>query len=188
MFYDRNKDGIPEKWIQSVKKSISNIAPMFTMRRMLHDYTDRFYNKLHHRSQRMLNNDFELARQISAWKRRLFRGWDNIEVVDITYPDATGKALMLGHEHTGEIVLDLKTLDPSSVGVEQVVVDIHPKNGSVDMIEAQELKLIETRGSVSRYRIQIYPTSAGAFHYGIRIFPKHHELPHRQDLGFVRWI
>jgi glycogen phosphorylase/synthase len=188
MFYDRNKDGVPEKWIESVKKSISNIAPMFTMRRMLHDYTDRFYSKLHHRSRRMKNNDFELARQISAWKRRLYRGWDNIEVVGISYPDATGNPLMLGHEHTGEIVLDLKTLDPSSVGVEQVVVDIHPKNGAVDMIEAQELKLIETNGSVSRYRIQIYPTRAGAFHYGIRVFPKNNELPHRQDLGFARWI
>lgn len=161
---------------------------MFTMRRMLNDYTGRFYNKLYARSLRMRENDFEMARQISSAKRRIYRNWDSIEVVDITYPDTSEGPLMLGHEHTGEIVLDLKDLDTSAVGVEQVVADIHPKNGVVNMVEVQELKLIEAIGSQCRYRIQIYPTRAGAFHYGIRVFPRHAEMPHRQDLGFVRWI
>jgi glycogen phosphorylase/synthase len=188
MFYTRNSDGVPEEWVKSVKNSISLIAPMFTMRRMLNNYIDKFYNKLHMRSLRMQENDFELAIQIASWKKRLYQAWDRIEVVELQYPDTSARPLMLGHEHTGELVLDLKELSPSSVGVEQLVVDFHPANGDIDIVEAQELKLIETNGSHSRYRIQIAPTRAGAFNYGIRIFPKHPELPHRQDLGFVKWI
>ena len=188
LFYTRGTDGVPKEWVRTIKNSISHIAPMFTMRRMLNDYVDRFYTRQYKRTLKVSENDFELARQLAAWKRRMYRGWDNIEIVDVIYPDAEDKPLMLGREHTGELVLDLKELNATSVGVEQVVVDIHPHNGDVNMVDVQELQLIDTEGSIARYRLQVYPTKAGAFHYGVRMFPKHPELPHRQDLGFVRWI
>jgi glycogen phosphorylase/synthase len=188
MFYTRGTDGIPKEWVRTIKNSISHIAPEFTMRRMLDDYIERFYTRQYKRSLKIRDNEFEMAKQLAAWKRRIYRGWENIEIVDIVYPDAEDKPLMLGHEHTGELVLDLKEVNATSVGVEQVIVDIHPYNGNVDMVDVQELPLLETEGSRARYKLQVYPTKAGAFHYGIRLFPKHPELPHRQDLGFVRWI
>lgn len=188
MFYERNNKGVPYKWVQSIRNSVSGIAPMFTMRRMINDYFERFYNKLHKRSLKMQENEYALARQLASWKRRIYQEWENIEVVDVTYPDTSGKPLILGREHTGELVLDLKELNVSSVGVEQVVMDIDQQNGNVDMLDVQELQLSGTEGSLARYRLHIYPTRAGAFHYGIRIFPKHPELPHRQDTGFVKWI
>ncbi len=188
MYYKRNNNDIPEKWIKTIKNSISGIAPMFTMRRMLNDYIDRFYTKQHKRTQRIRENDFELARQLATWKSRMYRGWESIEVVDISYPETIDRPLVIGNEHVGELVLDLKELNVSSVGVEQVVVDIHPENGNIDMVDVQELSLIDTEGSIARYRLPINPTKAGAFHYGIRLYPKHPELPHRQDLSFVKWV
>lgn len=187
-FYNRNSKGVPEKWVQMIKNSISGIAPMFTMRRMLNDYTERFYKKQSERSLRMHENDFALARQIASWKGRMCHSWESIEVVSLTYPETDGKVLMIGHEHTGELVLDLKDVHASSIGVEQVAVEIHPGNGEVNIIDIQELPLTRIQGTIVHYRLQIYPTRAGAFHYGIRVFPKHPELPHRQDLGFVKWI
>ena len=188
MFYRRNGEDVPVEWVRTIKNSISGIAPLFTMRRMLIDYKERFYNRMHQRFLRITGNEFELARQIASWKRRMYRSWESIEVVDVSYPESTDNPLMIGHEHTGELVLDLKDINVTSVGVEQVVVDVHPKNGNVDMIDVQDLQLLGTEGSIARYRLQIYPTRSGAFNYGIRIFPRHAELPHRQDLGFVKWI
>ena len=188
MFYSLNSAGLPEKWVQTIKNSISGIAPMFTMRRMLNDYIERFYTKLHERSLRIKENNFALALQLASWKGRMYRNWERIEIVNLTYPQTDGKVIVLGQEHTGDLVLDLKEMHPSSVGVEQIVMDIHPSNGEVDIVEAQELQLLETKGNFAHYRLQIYPTRAGAFHYGIRLYPKHPELPHRQDMGFVRWL
>ncbi len=45
LFYNRNK-GIPEKWIAFIKNSIAEVAPHYTMKRMLDDYQHKFYNKL----------------------------------------------------------------------------------------------------------------------------------------------
>ncbi len=187
-FYNRNSKGVPEKWVQMIKNSISGIAPMFTMRRMLNDYIKKFYNKQSRRLLRMKENDFALARQLSSWKSRFCLNWDSIEVVSLTYPETDGKVLMIGHELSGELVLDLKDIHAASVGVEQVVADIHPVSGETNIQDVQELQIIRSHGSIVHYRVQIYPTRAGAFHYGIRIYPKHPELPHRQDMGFVKWI
>ncbi len=188
MFYDRNDDGVPEKWVATVKNSISWITPEFTMRRMLNDYIERYYDRQHSRFLRIQENDYELARKLAAWKGRIYHSWERIEVVNVNYPQTDGKMLMLGEEYTGELVLDLKEMHASWAGVEQVVVDIHPTNGEMDIVDVQELQLIETLGSIARYRLQINPTRAGAFNYGIRLYPKHPELPHKQDMGLVKWL
>jgi glycogen phosphorylase/synthase len=188
LFYERNKHGVPEKWVKMVKNSISGIAPQFTMRRMLNDYIERYYDRQYARFQKITANNYQLARQLAAWKGRIYHSWERIEVVTVNYPQTDGKVIMLGEEHPGELVLDLKEMHPSSVGVEQVVVDIHPSNGEMDVINVQELQLLEAAGSIARYRLLVSPSRAGAFHYGIRLYPKHPELPHKQDMGFVKWI
>jgi alpha-glucan phosphorylase-like protein len=46
MYFGRNAEGVPEKWVKFIKNNISEIAPHFTMKRMLDDYFDRYYYKL----------------------------------------------------------------------------------------------------------------------------------------------
>ncbi|KAA6313284.1 Glycogen phosphorylase, partial [termite gut metagenome] len=45
LFYARGKKGYSEGWIKCIKKSISDIAPHYTMKRQLDDYFNKFYNK-----------------------------------------------------------------------------------------------------------------------------------------------
>ena len=42
-FYHRNKQGIPELWVEKMKSSIMSIAPVFSTARMVRDYTRKFY-------------------------------------------------------------------------------------------------------------------------------------------------
>lgn len=41
-FYDR-EGGIPKKWVQKMKKSISSLSPRFSTRRMVMEYSSKFY-------------------------------------------------------------------------------------------------------------------------------------------------
>ncbi len=77
-FYDRNKTDIPETWVRYMKNSIASIAPHFVTSRMLHDYNQRFYSKLFKRTKAMAEDDFEMAKRISSWKKRIKRAWNNI--------------------------------------------------------------------------------------------------------------
>ncbi len=43
LYYQRDSDGIPRGWIQVVKEAICSITPLFSARRMVKEYVERFY-------------------------------------------------------------------------------------------------------------------------------------------------
>jgi starch phosphorylase len=43
LYYDRDINGVPKKWMQWVKESIRTVAPQFSMTRMIKDYTRDLY-------------------------------------------------------------------------------------------------------------------------------------------------
>jgi glycogen phosphorylase len=42
-FYDRDRSGIPRRWIAIVKEAIRSVGPQFSARRMLKEYAERLY-------------------------------------------------------------------------------------------------------------------------------------------------
>jgi starch phosphorylase len=43
VYYDRNANNVPVKWMQYVKASLRSVAPQFSMTRMIKDYTNDLY-------------------------------------------------------------------------------------------------------------------------------------------------
>ncbi len=43
LFYSRDADGVPRGWVEVIKAAISSTAPRFCTRRMVREYTERFY-------------------------------------------------------------------------------------------------------------------------------------------------
>ncbi|RMA97701.1 alpha-glucan family phosphorylase [Hydrogenothermus marinus] len=43
LYYDRNSDGIPYKWIRKMKEAMISVSPRFSARRMMKDYLEKFY-------------------------------------------------------------------------------------------------------------------------------------------------
>jgi len=43
LFYHRDADGVPRGWMRVVKAAIASIAPLFSARRMVKEYIERFY-------------------------------------------------------------------------------------------------------------------------------------------------
>jgi len=187
MFYQRNADDIPEKWVSYIKKSISQVASNFTTTRMMADYESRFYTKLFKRSKTILENDFEVAKKLAAWKKRIARSWDNLEVILVKQFNIAREAIYLGNEYTSEVVLDLGDLAPEEVGVELVIAYLIESN-EVKVKRVQEFELQSVDGSRATYTLKLTLVEPGAFDCGIRVFPKNPYLPHRMDFGLVRWV
>jgi hypothetical protein len=186
-FYERNSKGIPEKWVSYIKNTIAGISPEFTMKRMLDDYYNQFYNKLIKRSSMLFANDFENVRMISSWKRRILRGWESIEVVSVNVPDSTRKPLRLGENFVAEIVVNVNELNANDIGLE--VLFGHKVNDEVKKISfIEEMAVAGVNGNIVSFFIEIPTLQAGVFDYAFRLFPRHPMLPHRQDFNLVRWI
>ncbi|MGC9342578.1 MAG: alpha-glucan family phosphorylase, partial [Bacteroidales bacterium] len=121
LFYKRNERGVPVAWVDFIQKSISEIAPEFTMNRMLRDYIDRYYDKLYERTVKLRDNDYEMATRLAAWKRKILNAWDEIDVLHVQFPDVDMKKIVLGKSYASEILLDLKNLKPEEIGVEFII-------------------------------------------------------------------
>ena len=157
------------------------------MRRMIDDYYNKYYNVLFERSSMMLANDYEKARQLAAWKRRILRGWDSVEVVSVSMPDSTKRPLRLGENFVAEIVLNVNELSPNDLGLE-VLFGQKVNDEVKTIIDLEEMTLAGVDGNIVTYFIEIRTEQAGVYDFAFRLFPKHPLLPHRQDFNLVRWI
>ena len=70
LYYAHNSNGYSYEWVQYIKKSMAEIAPHFTTKRMMDDYFDRFYNKLSDRSKQLRANNYKKAKRSPIGKKR----------------------------------------------------------------------------------------------------------------------
>lgn len=186
LFYKRDENGIPHDWIQFIKKSISEIAPQFTTKRMIDDYKERFYNKLAQRSVLLKKNDYELAIKIAEWKNKLKHKWNEIEIIGAKFPDYEKNPMSVEETFNGEIEIDLKTLNPDDIGVEIVITNAI-KNGSTKIYAKFTADLKSFKNNIAKFEIKGAPKKPGFYNYAIRIFAVNEDLPYQQDSGFVKW-
>ena len=187
LFYERNKDNVPEGWVEYVKNSISLVAPEFTMRRMIDDYRDRFYNKLFDRAAFIKKDFYHQARIISMWKKKVSRSWDKVEVVKNDLPNIIGKSLKMGEFYTTEIALSLGDLNTEDIGLELVFAHSDEKE-NIEIKKILSFDFDKEEDNLAYYKVKFQPLNPGRCRYGIRMYPNSKLLPHRQDFGFVRWL
>ena len=186
-FYERNEKGVPTEWIRYVKNSIAHIAPQFTTKRMMDDYHEKFYTKLQKRSAELKVNNYQKAKEIAAWKRDFLKEWEKIEVVDYN-AESLHQEITLGNSYRTRVVLDLKGISPDNIGVEILFTDKSDSNNFGNITRVVKMELERTVGSISFFSAEILPARAGSYNYGVRMYPKNYDLPHRQDFPILKWI
>jgi phosphorylase/glycogen(starch) synthase len=186
-YYSFNEQGIPVEWISLVKNTMVKIAPEFTMRRQLDDYYERYYTKLNVRHRYLVGNNFEKAKELASWKQEMREGWDNIEVLNYSFEKSGDNVYRSGHDYTAEIALNVHNIPKENVGVEFIITHMG-KQGEYEFVASEEFKLVSCKTGKCLYRANLVPEKAGSFFYGIRIYPKHKDLPHKQDFYLLRWI
>lgn len=186
-YFERDENGISEIWLSHIRRTIAEIAPHFAMGRMVDDYMEQFYAKLHSRSKILKKDNFAAAKKLAAWKQKVQNSWSAIELLEMNAPDTFNRSLPLGENFKANITLQFFGIDAEDVGVE--VVFYRRKNDrELTLISKHELELSENAGSQATYSCEFQLKNSGVFEYGFRMFPKHPLLPHRMDFGLVRWL
>lgn len=184
-FDNRGTKSYSESWVQTIKNSLNYIAPHYTMKRMLDDYFDRFYNKLSERSNKLHRDNYALARLIVDWKLDVSQHWHELEVLTLDSPLAK-MTQIVGQPVSIVLKLNKRALS-CELDVELVVAE-REKSNSVKLVGVEPLQLVSVEGREETYTLEIKPNFTGKYLYSLRIVPKYAELPHRQDFAYVRWI
>ena len=186
-FYDKDENGISAKWVSFIKNNIAEIAPVFTTKRMIDDYMRMYYSKLFERTKKLSENDYELARKISSWKKKMVRGWESIEVISVNVPDSNIRSFKLGEKFVAEIVLDLNEISPNDIGIE-VIFGQKEMDEVKNIISKYEMEQIHSDNNIVTYKTHVFVTRSGVFDYAFRMYPKNPLLPHRQDFNLIKWL
>ncbi len=188
LYFDQDENGCSHGWVKFVKKSLAEVAPVYTTKRMMDDYFSKFYNVLAKRAKVIAKNDFEKAKEIAAWKENMAETWDRFEVVEVNYDcGKENRPGGIGNVLCGEVVIDKKDMQ-GDLGVEFVVVKHDSVTNDVKLVNTYEFDLVKQEGSKLYFKIDDTLKNPGVHQYALRVFPKNEDLPHRMDFAYVRWI
>lgn len=184
LYFAKNSKGYSPEWIQYIKNSVAKIAPNFTMKRMIDDYIDRFYDKEASRTKKLTAHDFALAKEIVAWKENVASKWDGVKV------DSIIESVDQNNSKTGQPFSTVIKVNTNGLGrdvhVELVVYKV--VNGEEKLVRTEQFKPIGQEGDNITYELKSKMRESGVFRYAFRAYPWNDALPHRQDFAYVRWL
>jgi len=187
LYYARDSHDVPTGWVAAMKKCLHEISPRFTMKRMMDDYFNQYYNKMIERTNWMRADRYQKAFEINAWKNRVRANWDKVEVRSLILPDTNVRPLTFGEQFIAEITLLTPDLEPGDLAVELIFGQ--KNNELVNVItNAYKMKLVDSGDGWVKYYIKVPIKHAGVYNYTFRVYPTNEMLPHRQDFPLVKWV
>jgi glucan phosphorylase len=187
LYYSRNKKGIPQEWVEYIKKCISEIAPEFTTKRMIDDYNDRYYSNLSNRRAKVIADNFAVAKEIAEWKENIREEWYKLELISADTSNLRGEMLVPGEVYNGKLILNINGLKTEHIGVEFVISESNTY-GQLEITKVIDLRLDNVEGSIAYFSFEYSPSKPGSINYAFRAYPKNELLAHRQDCPIVKWL
>ncbi len=185
LFYDRNEDRLPRKWIEMMKASMKKLAPFFNTNRMVQQYTEKFYIPSYNKRKILLDNNYTRTYEITDWKKKLVENWGSIKFVLIEEEKKT-ESLKIGSQYSVTAKVNLGNLQPEDVEVQIYYGKVDDKN-KAHSNSFIPMKFIEANDGIYEYQGAINCDTTGNFGYTLRILPKHELLVNSFELGLISW-
>ncbi|MDQ0811086.1 starch phosphorylase [Streptomyces sp. B3I7] len=180
-FYERGADGLPDRWIQMVRRTLTHLGPKVLAGRMVREYVERLYTPAA-RAHRAMTP--QVARDLAGWKARVRGAWPRVTVEHVETSSAADRA-ELGAALVVRVRVALGELAPDDVEVQVV-------SGRVDeedrIADASVVPLKPAGGGEDGRWVYEGPLSldrAGPFGYTVRILPSHPLLASPAELGLL---
>ncbi|MGZ4685079.1 alpha-glucan family phosphorylase [Oryzihumus sp.] len=183
-FYDRDADGVPQRWLSMMKHTLSTLGPKVLASRMVRDYTEKLYGPAARAGWALNGPAFDGARDLSAYKARVRSSWGGVRV-DHVESSGVSDSPQVGDKLHVRAFVSLDGLDPSEVEV-QVVHGRTSESDELRDIETAPLAYAESyEAGRHRFEGDLVLSRTGAFGYTVRVLPKHPHMASPTELGLV---
>ncbi|MEW2161196.1 glycosyltransferase family 1 protein [Streptomyces sp. NPDC007189] len=181
-FYERGRAGLPDRWIQMVRQTLTLLGPKVLAGRMVREYVDRLYVPAA-QAHRALTPD--TASDLAAWKARVRAAWSAVSVdhVETTAPTATAE---LGSTVGLRVRVALGSLSPDDVEVQAVSgrVDAEDRITDATVVPLKPTGAPDLEGRLL-YEGPLSLDRTGPYGYTVRILPAHRLLASSAEMGLV---
>ncbi|NGO47365.1 alpha-glucan family phosphorylase [Streptomyces ureilyticus] len=181
-FYDRGPAGLPDRWIEMVRQTLTLLGPKVLAGRMVREYVERLYAPAARAHRSM---DPSSARELATWKSRVRTAWPRVTVDHVETSAATTTA-ELGTTMSLRVQVGLGDLAPDDVEVQAVSGRVDAEDRITDGT-AIPLKPAGGPDPEGRwlYEGPLSLDRTGPFGYTVRILPTHRLLASSAELGLV---
>ncbi|NED97395.1 glycosyltransferase family 1 protein [Phytoactinopolyspora alkaliphila] len=180
-FYDVGANGVPTRWVELMRHTLTSLGPKVQATRMVRDYVEQLYRPAA-RAGRALNTDYDGAIALAHWKQRVREAWHSVSIEHVE--SAASDAFEMGERLQLRAFVCLGTLSPDDVDVQVV----HGRVGRDDELSDPEVTSLSVAESyeAGRHRFEgdVLLDRTGAFGYTVRVVPKH-ELLTGAELGLA---
>ena len=185
-YYDKNEEGISQKWIRIMKNSIISTGGKYSTARMLVDYTKNLYMPLCNLTKKYYQNVDTVA-EYNLWKKNLYINWKDIQISQTNNLDNI--TIDAGNNIEVKCEVKLPNVDLDNITVECYYGKILD-NGIVENVSIIPMKLTEKDEENKRYEYttKIELKTGGNYGYTFRVMPRHEMLLDAENLNLVKWV
>ncbi|MCA1982304.1 alpha-glucan family phosphorylase [Nocardioides nematodiphilus] len=189
-FYDRDEDGVPVRWVEMMRHTLTSLGPKVLATRMVREYVRELYVPAAESRRALVDADaadasarFACARELAQWKQRVRGGWrdvrvEHVEGVAPRHPEVGGVLGVRAYVALGD-------LTPDDVEVQLV----HGRTDESDLIVERTTTALGLTESYDGGRYcfggSLTLERAGGFGYTVRVVPRHVRLATPAELGLV---
>jgi starch phosphorylase len=177
-FYHRDAGGIPNKWVQMIRNSMSCLTPQFSSNRMLREYTEKLYLPAIAEHKLRNKNGLELAHKLVKWQTQLARYGDNIHWGDLRVEHQVSGTRFVVSVYLGDVTADYIEV--------QLYADAENQGNATFCQKMTCLTAIP--GSLNGFIYQIeMPINRPAEDYTPRVIAVHKSVQVPCESNFINW-
>jgi starch phosphorylase len=185
LFYNRTSDDLPRPWISKMKSAMRTIGPEYNTNRMVRQYAEEMYLPALQRSNILMENKLERAKQLAAWKQNLRNNWNSIKILDVKIDKSNG--FSVGDECTVRAWLDLGKLKSDDVAVEMYYGPIDSR-GDIESPNNSPMQFSKkTDQGQQEFVGTIKLEASGRIGHTVRVLPKHPDIDNAFREGLILW-
>ncbi len=185
LFYDRDADALPRRWVAKMKDAIRLNCPFFNTARMVGEYAQRAYFPASDRYHTLTAENYAPAKELAEWKTKLSDSWYSIKIKDIDISSNTD--IKVNQTVTVKAKVDLASLTKDDVQVElyQGAIDANGEivNGEPVVMENQGTD----SNSLNQYSAEVAYHTSGLQGLSLRVLPKHPHLSSSYEPRLIVW-
>ena len=111
LFYERDKDGLPRRWIARVRESMARLTPQYSADRSVREYTEKYYLPAASAYRERAREGGAPVAQMLGWQKTIAQNWAGLRLGPLRVGSREG-------QHEFELQVYLANLSADSVQVE----------------------------------------------------------------------
>lgn len=170
LFYERDDEGIPRRWLQKVKRSIQTVVPRFHTDRMVSDYVKQMYSPAIALGDTCERDNFAKAREIAAQEAKIQSGWEQVRI-ELVSPSQRADFV-----EVGQTLPVVARLYPGPFSPEGLLVElVYGPVRSDEEIDPEGVVVLEPsgeEGGAILYQGEVSWPDSGLCGFGVRVRPR----------------